>query len=120
MKINYLRLLLILQFIPFAGFSQLGKIHGKVYNSINNEPLAFVSLAVQGTKFTTITDMNGLYEITGMDAGYYDLSASYVGFESQTIFEIQVTNTKHAEIDFALVEKASSLKQIKLMLLPAD
>jgi hypothetical protein len=95
-------------------FSQEGKIHGKVYNSINNEALSYVSVAIPGTTKAALTDSAGYYEINGLTPGYYDLSASFVGYETMTINEIAVSNTKHAEIDFELVEKASNLKEVEI------
>ena len=111
MRTIYISLFLFL--FPVFLFSQ-GKIHGKVYNSITNEPLTYVSVAIIGTTIATLTDDKGNYEIKGLVPGYYNVSASFVGFEQKTISEIEVTNTKHAEVNFALEEKISNLKEVEI------
>lgn len=72
----------------------------------------FVSVAVPGTTLAAVTDANGYYEISGLTPGFYDLSASFIGFEPKTITEIEVTNSKHTEINFALEEIISKLKEV--------
>ncbi len=89
-------------------------IKGKALNSKNNEPLPFVSIAIQGTTDATATDINGNYELKNLKPGNYNLSASYVGFESITIFEIAVSNAKPTEINFLLIEKVKNLAQIEI------
>lgn len=95
-----------------------GKIHGQVYNALNNEPLSFVSVGIPGTNKATLTDEKGYYEIKDLSPGYYTISASYLGFESKTFSEIEVNNTKHSEVNFPLEEKISALKELEVKASP--
>jgi len=95
-----------------------GKIHGQVYNALNNEPLSFVSVGIPGTNKATLTDEKGYYEIKDLSPGYYTISASYLGFESKTFSEIEVNNTKYSEVNFPLEEKISALKELEVKASP--
>ena len=47
-----------------------------------------------------ISNLEGEYEIANLEPGFYTLTVSYLGYESQTKSEIQVTNSRPANIDF--------------------
>ncbi|WP_439489325.1 TonB-dependent receptor [Algoriphagus sp.] len=92
-------------------FSQ-GIIRGKVRNPVNNQPVAFANVIVLNTELGAISDENGLYEITDVPAGLYNVKASFVGFRPKTAFEIQVTLSRSVQLDFELQEEASELSEV--------
>jgi len=114
MKPKYIILVMLTVLSRFCLFAQSGVIIGKVLNAINNEPLAYVSVAIQGTTFAAITDDKGLYEIKNLLPGTYNVSATSVGFLPQTKYEILVTNVHPANVDFAMVENVKSLKAVEV------
>lgn len=99
-------------------FSQTGVIRGKVSNKLTNEPIAFANVLETKTGKGTITDENGLYEITGLEPGLYDLNVTFIGFEDVTIFEIQVTNSKPALVDIPMEESAEQLAEVTVQASP--
>jgi outer membrane receptor for ferrienterochelin and colicin len=105
---------LLFYVIPIFIFAQTGVIKGKIVNSKNNESLAFVSVAIQGSTTGVTTDINGNYEIKNLLPGLYNLSASFIGFETHTVYEISVTNAKPAEVNFSLIEKVKKLKEVEI------
>ncbi|MCH2085291.1 MAG: TonB-dependent receptor [Saprospiraceae bacterium] len=94
------------------GWSQNGVIKGKITNSINNEPIMFANVLVLDTDFGTTTDLDGNYEIKGLGPGLYNVRASFIGFNETTEFEVQVTNSKPAMVDFQLTEQAEQLEEV--------
>lgn len=94
------------------GWSQSGVIKGKITNSINNEPVMFANVLVLDTDFGTTTDLDGNYEIRGLEPGLYNVRASYIGFNEATEFEVQVTNSKPSIVDFQLSEQAEQLEEV--------
>jgi hypothetical protein len=118
MKIKYIIPILLQLMVYSFVYSQNGIIKGTVLNAINNEPIAFVSVAVQGTTYASLTDEKGNYEIKNLSTGEYNLTASYVGFETMTTFEIQVMNSKPSTVDFLMKEKTSNLKQLEVKASP--
>ena len=106
---NWLVLLLL---TPFGLFAQNGIIKGKISDKISNEAIPFANVLVIGTDFGTTTDENGLYEITGLAPGLYNIRASFVGYEDASAFEIQVTNNKPAVADFELTSSSQKLDEV--------
>ena len=87
----------------FYSFAQTGIIKGKVYNSINNEPIPFVSVGIISINNSSITDLNGNYELNKLQPGLYNLSISFVGYRKKNVFEI------HFECVWLAVSLAQSL-----------
>ena len=92
--------------------AQSGVIKGTITNSINNEPVAFASVLVLDTDKGAISDIDGKYEISGLEPGLYNVRASYVGFEDLTEYEVQVFNNKPAVIDFQMSEASLDLQEV--------
>jgi hypothetical protein len=92
--------------------AQTGIIRGKVYNKINNEAIPSANVILQGTTNGVSTDVQGNYEFTGLGPGQYNLEVTFVGFKKLILFEIQVTNSRAAYVDFPLEEEAQALDEV--------
>ena len=95
-------LLLILASISFNFLSQSSLVKGKVTNSLNNEPISFAKIVVVDQQKGAISDENGLFEISGLNPGFYSFKATVAGFEELVINEIPVTNARSIELNFEL------------------
>ena len=95
--------------------AQAGKVQGKVTNLVNNEPIAFASISVEGTNFGGISDINGNYQLDGVPAGLYNIQASFIGFKSTTEFEIQVTESRTAIVNFQLGEVSVQIDSAEII-----
>jgi outer membrane receptor for ferrienterochelin and colicin len=60
------------------------------------------------------TEEDGSYEITGVVPGSYSLTASFVGYESQTKFNIIVKSKGNPAFNFTLTESGEKLDEIVL------
>ena len=87
-------------------------IQGKVLNPINNDPIPFANIIVQGLEVGAVSDLEGNYVISGLEPGLYNVKASFVGFKSKTVFEVQVTKASAVQLDFELEEDASNLQEV--------
>lgn len=92
--------------------AQSGIIKGKVTDALNNEPIPFANVLILGTDIGTTTDAEGDYEITGLEPKLYDVRASYLGYNNQTEYEVQVTNSKPATVNLALSESVQDLQEV--------
>jgi hypothetical protein len=92
--------------------AQSGIIKGKVTDAINNEPVMFANILVEGTDYGATTDLDGAYLIENLPPGLYNIRASYVGFRDVRISEIQVTNSKPAIIDIQMEQTAQQLEEV--------
>ncbi len=92
--------------------AQEGVIKGKIINKISNEVIPFGSVVIQGTSLGAAANESGEYEIKNLRPGLYNLQASFVGFKSLMVFEIEVTNSRVSIVDFALEEEAQNLEEV--------
>jgi len=104
--------LLILLFPSTLSFAQTGTVRGRVFNKISNEAIPFANIAIQGTTNGSASDENGNYIISNLNPGIYNLEASFIGFKKLVVFEVQVTNSRVALVDFPLEEEASKLDEV--------
>ncbi|MEN2280659.1 TonB-dependent receptor [Algoriphagus sp. SE2] len=109
MKKRLLTIILIL--ISLTSFSQ-GIIRGKITNPNNGQPVAFANVLVLNTDFGAISDEEGFFEIENIPAGLYNVRASFVGYKTETRYEVRVTLAKAVQLDFELQEDASELSEV--------
>ena len=67
----------------FSGLMAQGSIYGTVTDQDGNS-LPGANVAVEGTSLGAATDGNGAYSISGVPAGSYTVTASYIGYESSS------------------------------------
>lgn len=92
--------------------AQSGQIKGQLTDALTNEAIAFGDVLVLGTDKGASTDIDGYYQIEGVAPGLYEIRASYLGYEDQTIYEIQVNPARPIEVNFALEEQAELLEEV--------
>ena len=105
-------LLSIAFFIYSLSLLAQGTIRGKIINPVNNEAVAFANVLILNTDLGGISDIEGNYEITDIPPGLYNVRASFVGFKTQTQYEVQVTLARPVQLDFELFEDASDLNEV--------
>ncbi len=93
-------------------FGQSGKIEGKVFDAVNNEPLPFVNVIVVGTTVGATTDFDGNFIITGLKPGFVRLSASFVGYTTAVSEDVQVTNAKMSYIEIKMQPTEEQLEEV--------
>lgn len=109
-----MKAILLFVLLPFISFAQSGEIRGLVKNKLTNEPVAFANVVVQGTTTGGTTDLDGKYSIKNLKPGFYNIQISYLGFKTQTIFEIQVANSRPAIVNVEMEEDARKLEAVEV------
>ena len=109
---------IVFLFFGLSVFSQSGIIKGKVYNPISNEAVPFANVIIQGTTTGVSTDLDGMYEITGLEPKLYNLEVTSVGFEKKVVFEIQAYNNRAVFVDIELLENAQLLEAVEITASP--
>src|SRR5690554_1097484 len=95
---------------------QTNTVTGRVVSATDNEPLAGVTVFVEGTSIGTVTDIDGSYSVN-VDRGQ-TLTFSYIGFVSQEVVvsenEINVSMTEDMEVLEELVVIGYGVQSKKL------
>ncbi len=112
MKVFYSIILLVLV-SNFNAFSQQNAVKGKILDESNN-PIAGVSISLEGTVRGVQSDQNGAYFLKDIPAGNYKLVASMIGFKSQKI-SISITGNSLEILDIKLIEDEIWLESFELM-----
>ncbi|MCE2682268.1 MAG: TonB-dependent receptor, partial [Cryomorphaceae bacterium] len=95
-------LLTVLLLLPMLVLAQTGKVSGRVFNALNNEPLPFAKVIVVDQQKGAVTLEDGTFEIVGLTPGIYNFRASVSGFQDLIINEVTVTNARTVELNFPL------------------
>ncbi len=100
--------------ISFTSLAQTGTIRGRVFNEKTNEPLPFVNIIIYGTNIGTTSDFDGNFLFAGITPGFLKLTASFVGFETQTTSEFLVTNARTSNVEIPMREISIQLENVEI------
>lgn len=88
-----------------------GEIRGYVYDE-TGEPLFGASVIIEGIQKGSTTDENGVFIIENIIPGSYNITASFLGYESKTQFNINVKSIGNQPLTFSLKESAKKLETV--------
>ncbi len=94
-------------------FAQEVSIKGTVVDEFGY-PLAGAEVILVDTPLGAQTDIDGIYLINGVTPGSYNLSVRFLGYESQTLYNIIVKSKGNPEYNFSLSPKAEALEGVVL------
>ncbi|MBD3167207.1 TonB-dependent receptor plug domain-containing protein [bacterium] len=97
---------------PVAAQTPTGTITGTVVNSSTQEPLAGANVVVVGSELGAATDLDGRYEIRNVPVGTHGVTASVVGYRTDTVSDVIVTAAKPAVVDFELLQMELQLEEV--------
>ncbi|MFD2563349.1 TonB-dependent receptor [Aquimarina rubra] len=93
-------------------YSQVfGELSGNVTDQ-TGQPVLGASIFLEGTEKGAQTDFDGNYRIENITPGSYNLVVSYVGFETQTKFNVIVRSKGTPNYNFVLKESAEALDEV--------
>ncbi|MEP7146925.1 MAG: TonB-dependent receptor, partial [bacterium] len=86
-----------------------GKITGRVIDAKDKTGLIGATIKVNNTNLGAITDESGEYTILNVDVGTYSVSASYIGYDPQTVSDVKVSADLTTRVDYALKVSGSEI-----------
>jgi hypothetical protein len=115
-KIFVRSIILLISFISLSNTvsSQNVRVYGSITNALNNEPIPFANIIIEGTTIGTTSDIDGNYEFLELKAGSYNFKCSYIGFNTDIQSEIKVSSNKNLRLDFFLSENSEILSEVKI------
>ena len=97
-----------------AEVSYVGILKGQVFSSENQLPLAGTNIFINGTDIGTISDAKGSFTINDIPQGYYNISASYIGYELKTVNDIWIRTNANDFLKIYLHQKVLNLYTINV------
>ena len=94
-------------------FAQTGTITGRIFDKINNEALPFTNVVIDGTTIGATTDLDGNYTLN-VEPGLYNITASFIGYKNYTEYEVQVSLSRPAVINFPLDQSNQTLGEVEV------
>ena len=110
-----LTIFIFLMIIPILLFGQTGKIKGKVTELGTGEPLIGANVIISGSSLGGAADVNGEYSISNVEAGVYEVKASFVGYQSKSISNIRVNAGLTIEVNFELAGEGFEVQEISVI-----
>ena len=94
-------------------FAQTGNIRGFVYEKESGEPVIFCSVFLEGTTVGAATDINGMYNISKVNAGEYTLVATYIGYDTTEV-NITLKSGQILSKNLEIGESSVKLNEVKI------
>jgi len=112
-RAKYIISIALLLVVTYTSAQVSVSVYGTVKDNLG-EPIGGASVFLEGTELGAQTDFDGNYEIRGVAPGSYNLIASYLGYGSQTQFNIIVRSKGTPNYNFRLEEAATQLDEVVL------
>lgn len=100
--------------LAHSTFAQGGILKGKIIEKTTASPVELATVALEGKSLGAVTDSTGSFEITGIPAGTYNVKISCLGYQPQSVFEIEITNAKPGILKIELEKSATQLGEVEV------
>ena len=112
MRNNYfLFVLLFLHSFASSQTNQIGEINGIVIDKKSQLPIPHVNISILKTKFGSVTDSIGVFQIKNIPVGVYHIRSSSIGFKTSVKNDIVVVTSKSKKIIFELEEEIFEINE---------
>jgi CarboxypepD_reg-like domain/TonB-dependent Receptor Plug Domain len=98
-----------------VAYAQTGTISGKIFDKQSESALIGAAVVLLGQEnMQAIADENGLFTISNVPIGRQSIRVSYVGYESTTLSELDVTTGKEVVLSIGLLESFKKLQGVEI------
>ena len=116
MKCLLTSVVFIMCFLTLTG--QSGVIKGVVTDATNNETIPFANVFIDQIKTGVATDFDGIYKIENLKPGVYNITYSFVGYNTKSVAEVIVNPNKPTVLDIQLISSSTSLEEVEITASP--
>ncbi|MGM9850563.1 MAG: TonB-dependent receptor domain-containing protein [Muribaculaceae bacterium] len=107
--VQFLRFSLLAAFlIPNLAYAET--LGGVVTDATDSQPIIGAAVSVVGTKYATVTDIDGNYELS-LPRGEYSVEVKYLGYDDM-LKQITIEGNANMTVDFALKPSRQSLNEV--------
>ncbi|WKK85422.2 TonB-dependent receptor [Marivirga arenosa] len=105
--------ILIVFTTSFESFGQTkASFGGYVRDAKTEEPLIGASVIIEGTQLGAVTNIDGYYEIKNIEPQSYTVTASYVGYQKSSRFNVTVRSGGIPNVNFELSQDIEKLEGV--------
>lgn len=90
----------------------VGNLIGIATDSKTGETLIGVTIRVNDTEKGAVTDINGQYIINNIVPSSYTVTASYIGYKSETKYNVVIRSGGSPDVNFQLIESTTELEGV--------
>ena len=112
MQKQLLKIILFLFLSLDAVAQQKGAVTGSIRDAGNAKPIEGATISIEQLNQSSAADTLGKYNFTNLAPGSYSLTATAVGYETQTKFNIPITNGNSNEVSFELQRAQATLSEV--------
>ncbi len=109
---------LLLLLTGFLSAQNTGSLSGRILDAQSQLPLEGATVILIGTSLGVVTDQDGYFTIEDIPTQSYNVEASYLGFESLTLFNVIVKSVGNIPLLFKLNEITENLDEVVLVQSP--
>ena len=107
-------LLILLTISTYVLAQNTGTFSGQIIDEKTQYPLEGSSVILEETNIGVITDKNGYFTFENVPTKSYNIQATYLGYESQTLYNVIVKSVGTPSLLFKLKEASEALDEIIL------
>lgn len=109
----------------FSAFAQAqetptGTIKGKVIDKATKQTVPFATVLIKGTPNGATTDTAGVFTLAKINEGVYQLAASFIGYQEETINDIRVVRNKTNYIEIEIEASAIPLNEVQVKVFTSE
>ena len=93
-------------------------LYGKVVDQNTQAPLIGVNIVIESTKQGALTDQEGKFVLANVVPGSYNITASYIGYESSTRSNVIIISKGNDDLNFELKESTTELDEVVIQASP--
>ena len=96
----------------------LGTISGKIFSNETGLILEGATIQIENSNFFSITDENGYFQINNVPTSSYNITASFVGYKSLTLYNVIIKSVGNQSLQFSLDQSTEILDEVVVVQSP--
>ena len=113
--------LLSIFFLLFTSFllgQNIGSLNGRILDIQSQQPLPGATVLLEGTGIGVVTDDEGYFIINDIPSKSYNIVASFLGYQNETLYNVIVKSVGNRPILFELEEVTEALDEVVIVRSP--
>lgn len=115
---NKLLSIFFLLFTSFILGQNIGSLNGRILDIQSQQPLPGATVLLEGTGIGVVTDDEGYFIINDIPSKSYNIVASFLGYQNETLYNVIVKSVGNRPILFELEEVTEALDEVVIVRSP--